>query len=113
MNSNRFDRPDQEEVFSEAVRAGKRTYFFDVKQNRHGEKYIVVTESRRRSEQEGIYSFEKSKIFLYKEDFEKVESAFHKVLAIAKDGMLTDQDVVISDNENSEISDIDREFDEL
>ena len=63
-----FENKEREEVFSKKVRAGKRTYFFDVKATRSNDYYITVTESKKRLE-DGI--FVKHKIFLYKEDFEK------------------------------------------
>jgi hypothetical protein len=63
-----YDNKEREEVFSKKVRAGKRTYFFDVKATRSNDYYITVTESKKRLE-DGV--FIKHKIFLYKEDFEK------------------------------------------
>ena len=63
-----FENKEREEVFSKKVRAGKRTYFFDVKATRSNDYYITVTESKKRLE-DGV--FVKHKIFLYKEDFEK------------------------------------------
>ena len=63
-----FDNREREEVFSKKVRAGKRTYFFDVKATRSNDYYITMTESKKRLE-DGV--FIKHKIFLYKEDFEK------------------------------------------
>jgi hypothetical protein len=63
-----FDNREREEVFSKKVRAGKRTYFFDVKATRSNDYYVTVTESKKRLE-DGV--FVKHKIFLYKEDFEK------------------------------------------
>lgn len=63
-----FENKDREEVFSKKVRAGKRTYFFDVKATRSNDYYITITESKKRME-DGV--FVKHKIFLYKEDFEK------------------------------------------
>lgn len=62
-------RPD---IFSKVVRAGKRTYFFDVKTTRNGESYLTITESKRRFlNDQGKFVYEKHKIFLYREDFEK------------------------------------------
>lgn len=62
-------RPD---IFSKVVRAGKRTYFFDVKTTRNGEYYLTITESKRRFlNDQGKFVYEKHKIFLYREDFEK------------------------------------------
>src|SRR5258708_25597377 len=63
-----FDNRESEEVFSKKVRAGKRTYFFDVKATRSNDYYVTITESKKRLE-DGV--FIKHKIFLYKEDFEK------------------------------------------
>jgi len=63
-----FENRERDEVFSKKVRAGKRTYFFDVKATRSNDYYITITESKKRLE-DG--TFIKHKIFLYKEDFEK------------------------------------------
>ena len=61
-----------DEIYSKPVRAGKRTYFFDVKSTKgNNDFYLTITESKRRIEQDGRYSYDKHKIFLYKEDFEK------------------------------------------
>ena len=61
----------REEVFSKSVRAGKRTYFFDVKSTRSNEYYITITESKKRIGDDGNPFFEKHKIFFYREDFDK------------------------------------------
>ncbi|MGR6088879.1 MAG: DUF3276 family protein [Arcticibacter sp.] len=68
-----FDSNDQpSDLFAKAVRAGKRTYFFDVRSTRNNDYYLTITESKRRfSEGSDRPFFEKHKIFLYKEDFEK------------------------------------------
>lgn len=68
VNMGDFENREREEVFSKKVRAGKRTYFFDVKATRSNDYYITITESKKRLE-DG--AFIKHKIFLYKEDFEK------------------------------------------
>src|SRR6267154_4247813 len=62
---------ERDEIFSKAVRAGKRTYFFDVKSTRGNDYYLTITESKKRFGQDGKFFYEKHKIFLYKEDFEK------------------------------------------
>ena len=62
---------NREEIFSEAVRAGKRTYFFDVKATRRDDYYLTITESKKRFNRDGKSFYEKHKIFLYKEDFDK------------------------------------------
>ena len=61
----------REEVFSKSVRAGKRTYFFDVKSTKSNDYYLTITESKKRIGDDGSPFFEKHKIFLYREDFEK------------------------------------------
>ncbi|HUV01123.1 MAG TPA: DUF3276 family protein [Bacteroidales bacterium] len=61
----------REEIFTKVVRAGKRTYFFDVKATRKDDYYLTITESKKRLGKEGKFFYEKHKIFLYKEDFEK------------------------------------------
>ena len=61
----------KEEIFTKVVRAGKRTYFFDVKATRNDDYYLTITESKKRLGKEGKVFYEKHKIFLYKEDFEK------------------------------------------
>lgn len=61
----------KEEIFTKIVRAGKRTYFFDVKATRREDFYLTITESKKRLGKEGKVFYEKHKIFLYKEDFDK------------------------------------------
>lgn len=71
----------REEIFSKAVRAGKRTYFFDVKSTRKGEYYLTITESKRKfNNEQGKFYYEKFKLFLYKEDFEKFENALEETI---------------------------------
>lgn len=69
--SEDLEKNDRGDLFSKAVRAGKRTYFFDVKSTRGNDYYLTITESKKRFGQDGKFSYEKHKIFLYKEDFEK------------------------------------------
>ena len=77
-----FDNREREEVFSKKVRAGKRTYFFDVKATRSNDYYITITESKKRLE-DGV--FIKHKIFLYKEDFEKFIEGLNVTIDYIKD----------------------------
>lgn len=65
------DKAGKEEIYTKIVRAGKRTYFFDVKATRKDDYYLTITESKKRLGKEGKVFYEKHKIFLYKEDFEK------------------------------------------
>jgi hypothetical protein len=62
---------DQVEIFSRPVKAGKRTYFFDVKATKGNDYYLTITESKKRFGDDGRFHYEKHKLFLYKEDFEK------------------------------------------
>jgi hypothetical protein len=75
---------EREEIFSKAVRAGKRTYFFDVKSTRKNDYYLTITERKRRYEQDGSFQVEKHKIFLYKEDFEKFAEGLNEVVDFIK-----------------------------
>ena len=61
----------KQEIFSKVVRAGKRTYFFDVKATRADEYYLTITESKKKYAEDGKFHYEKHKVFLYKEDFDK------------------------------------------
>ena len=65
-----MEEREREEVFSKAVKAGKRTYFFDVKETKQGERYITITERKRKIDNgDGTFSYEKHKIFRYNEDY--------------------------------------------
>lgn len=78
---------DREEIFSRIVRAGKRTYFFDVKATVADERYLTITESKRRfSNDEGKFFYEKHKLFLYKEDFDKFMTGLSDALEFIRTG---------------------------
>lgn len=72
---------DKPEIFSKVVRAGKRTYFFDVKSTRGNDYYLTITESKKRFGEDGKFSYEKHKLFLYKEDFEKFSEGLTETVA--------------------------------
>ncbi len=65
---------DQEEIHSKVLRAGRRTYFFDVRSTRAGDYYLTITESKKFTHEDGSYHYKKHKIYLYKEDFEAFNS---------------------------------------
>ncbi len=88
------------EVFSKAVRAGKRTYFFDVKSTKGNDLYLTVTESKKITNN-GRETFQKHKIFLYKEDFEKFRDGFEE--ALAKISELKDNYTVEDSSSYSEV----------
>lgn len=78
---------DKDLVYSESIKAGKRIYYFDVKQSRNGDRYIAITESKKINEgtmDNPRFVFEKHKLFLYKEDYEKFVDALMKTLDVAK-----------------------------
>ena len=74
-----------EDVFSRPVRAGKRTYFFDVKATKGNDFYLTITESKRRVDRDGRFIYDKHKVFLYKEDFEKFTEGLEEVIQFIKD----------------------------
>ena len=71
---------EREDVYSKVVRAGKRTYFFDVRSTRGNDLFLTITESKKRTHEDGGVSYEKHKIFLYKEDFEKFMEGLNHTL---------------------------------
>mgnify|MGYP000858039534 CR=1 FL=1 len=72
-------------VYSKAMRAGKRTYFFDVKSTRSNQYYLTITESKKRSDDRGEPFFEKHTIFLYGEDFDQFTDVLQDVLTYIRE----------------------------
>jgi hypothetical protein len=72
---------EQNEMYSKVVRAGKRTYFFDIKATKGNDLYITLTESKKSFGDDGDGNYQKHKIFLYKEDFEKFREGLDDVLS--------------------------------
>lgn len=75
---------DREEVYSKAVKAGKRTYFMDVKATRNNDYYLTITESKKSYDDSGNVTYSKHKLFLYKEDFEKFIEGLDEAIAVVK-----------------------------
>ncbi len=97
---------EKNEVLSRAVRAGKRTYFFDVKTTKSEEKYLTITESKRKFNAEsGNFFYEKHKLFLYKEDFEKFKNALSGVLEFIETGKIPD-DILFDTESQKEASNL-------
>lgn len=93
---------DREEIFSRIVRAGKRTYFFDVKATVAEERYLTITESKRRfSNDDGKFFYEKHKLFLYKEDFEKFMNGLSDAVEFIKTGKAPYRPEAESDDVNN------------
>ena len=85
---------NSEDVYSKPVRAGKRTYFFDVKATKgNNDFYLTITESKRRVERDGSFVFDKHKIFLYKEDFEKFQEGLQEAVQYILHDLLHDQPI--------------------
>ena len=101
-NEGQNDRSDKEEVFTKVVRAGKRTYFFDVKSTRHEDLYLTITESKKRLGKEGKMFYEKHKIFLYKEDFEKFTEGLREAVTFAGNGIASAADMKANVNDGEE-----------
>jgi hypothetical protein len=78
------------EIFSRAIRAGKRTYFFDVKTTVENEAYLTITESKRRFNEQGKFYYEKHKLFLYKEDFDKFRNGLGDAIEFIRTGKAPD-----------------------
>ncbi|MDX5478574.1 DUF3276 family protein [Fontibacter flavus] len=99
MEDNRGN--DREEIFSKRVKAGKRTYFFDVKATKSNDYYLTITESKRRMRDDS-FTFEKHKIFLYKEDFAKFIEALQEAVDHVKNDLMSDFDFSQFEREESE-----------
>ena len=74
-----------EDIYSKPVRAGKRTYFFDVKATRGGDYFLTITESRKLTREDGSVNYDRHKIFLYKEDFEKFAEGLGEVVTFIRE----------------------------
>ena len=73
------DNKNRDDIFSKSVRAGRRTYFFDVRSTRADDYYMTITESKRHTKEDGSVFYQKHKIYLYKEDFESFLESFKEV----------------------------------
>jgi hypothetical protein len=105
------NRERREEIFSRAVRAGKRTYFFDVKETRSNEYYLTITESKRRfNNEQGKFYYEKHKLFLYKEDFEKFAKGLNEVVEFIETGKIPEEEIK---EELPQTEKVDIEFEDL
>lgn len=93
ISDSRFNQ----DIYSRVIRAGKRTYFFDVKCTRSDEYYLTITESKRRFEDNGQPVFEKHKIFLYREDFDKFISSLQEIFTF-----IQEQQPLSGESESSE-----------
>ena len=74
-NQNEFSA---EEIFSKVLRAGRRTYFFDVRETKAGDYYLTITESKKFTNEDGTFYYKKHKIYLYKEDFDEFKNSLNE-----------------------------------
>ena len=100
----------KEEIYSKRVRAGKRTYFFDVKATRSQDYYLTITESKKRFKDDGFF-YEKHKIFLYKEDFNKFIDALTHCVDHVKEELMPDYDFNQFDEQEEETLDSELSWD--
>lgn len=87
MTTRENEMLEKEEIFSKVLRAGRRTYFFDVRSTKAEDYYITITESKKFTEEDGSFHFKKHKIYLYKEDF----AAFADILGEMTDFVLNNK----------------------
>ena len=96
---------EKEEIYSKVLRAGRRTYFFDVRATKAGDYYLTITESKKFTNDDGSFHYKKHKIYLYKEDF----SEFNSILQEMTDYVIAEKgDEVISDRHQKDFK---REYD--
>ena len=74
------ERESQEEIYSQILRAGRRTYFFDVRATKAGDYYLTVTESKKFTHDDGSFHYQKHKIYLYKEDFSEFQGMLNDAI---------------------------------
>mgnify|MGYP005755310175 CR=1 FL=1 len=115
-----IDAEGGEEVYSKAVRAGRRTYFFDVKATRNDDYYLTITESRKKQGKDGSFFFDKHKIYLYKEDFAKFADGLEEVVNFVKqskpeffENLAASGDDAEVEGSETTITSVDEEFEKL
>jgi len=95
-NNKENESNGREEVYTKIIRAGNRTYFLDVKSTRKNDLYLTITESKKRFNKDGKFFYEKHKLFLYQEDFDKFSDGLEDVFSF------------IRNSDTSEASDADK-----
>ncbi len=117
------DMLEKDEIFSKVLRAGRRTYFFDVRATKADDYYITITESKKFTEEDGSFHFKKHKIYLYKEDFAEFTEILdemttyvlnHKGEEVISERHQKDfKKEFTSETENSESAKIDKSFTDI
>ena len=104
----------REDIFSKVVRAGKRTYFFDVKATRSNQYYLTITESKRRfNTEQGKFYYEKHKVFLYQEDFEKFSDGLKTAIRFIETGEKPVEEIPVEETVKEETPGLDVNFEDL
>ena len=103
-----------QEIFSKILRAGRRTYFFDVRSTRADDYYLTITESKKHTNEDGSVYYKKHKIYLYKEDFVRFKEIFDDVtkFIIDEKGEEIISDYEPKDNESSDSKEEDKKEDD-
>lgn len=110
MEDFRSKDREKEEVYSKAIKAGKRTYFMDVKETKAGDLYLTITESKRMfDEDQNKFFYDKHKIFLYKEDFENFVTGLQQTIRFIETGEVPPEETL----ERNEANQDDIDFDNL
>ncbi|MGA0966136.1 MAG: PUR family DNA/RNA-binding protein [Flavobacteriaceae bacterium] len=78
---NGFEEENLDEIFSKVLRAGRRTYFFDVRETKASDYYLTITESKKFTNEDGSFYYKKHKIYLYKEDFENFRNLLDETIS--------------------------------
>lgn len=105
----------KEELYSQVIPAGKRRYFFDVKETRGGDKFITITESRKLFDNRtGEFYYDKNKMFLYKEDFEKFRKGLENAFSFIETGIepepVVPEETFHRDDTDTRLEEIDFKF---
>ncbi|MCB9202136.1 MAG: PUR family DNA/RNA-binding protein [Flavobacteriales bacterium] len=123
MSEKEFFSKNEDEIFSKSLRAGRRTYYFDVRETRAGDYYLTITESKKNTNDDGTFNFKKHKLYLYKEDFNDFKEMLNEttdyivnekgeeVISERHQKDFTPETATSEDAENSSSSSID--FDDL
>ncbi|MBA5628475.1 PUR family DNA/RNA-binding protein [Moheibacter lacus] len=80
-----FERSEPDGIYSKVLRAGRRTYFFDVRETRAGDYYLTITESKKNTNEDGSFFYKKHKIYLYKEDFGNFKEILNEITSYVVD----------------------------
>ena len=118
MYSEEFDEVNNrersgEDVYSKPVRAGKRTYFFDVKSTKGNDDYLTITESKRKVEKDGRFAYDKHKIFLYKEDFDKFAEGLQEVIDYIRENCLSGEAGTVNSVPQDKDKDVENGFSDV